>query len=134
MFGPSTDYRDARKAAYQEYVVTSHFNVARVPTTISVQTGAAIGVAFVSAILSVGISLGVNFSKTVRAPHGPDLLQILQKIGRKEIPEDVQPECFEGINTNERPKPGDWIAVWGGECTNKWCKTILTDKHPQILV
>lgn len=116
--GPSTDYRDVRKAAYQEYVVTSHFNVARVPTNISVQTGAAIGVAFVSAVLSLGISLGVNFAETVKAPHGPDLLQILQRIGRQEIPEDVQTECFDGIKSSERPKPGDWIAIWGGECTN----------------
>lgn len=113
VLGPSTDYRDVRKAAYQEYVVTSHFNVARVPTNISVQTGAAIGVAFVSAVLSLGISLGVNFAETVKAPHGPDLLQILQRIGRQEIPEDVQTECFDGIKSSERPKPGDWIAIWG---------------------
>lgn len=89
------------------------------PVNITVQTGAAIGVAFVSAILSLGISLGVNFAETISAPHGPDLLQILQQIGREEIPKDVQTECFDGIKISERPKPGDWIAVWGGECPIK---------------
>lgn len=108
--------------------------MARVPTNISVHTGAAIGVAFVSAILSLGISLGVNFAETVKAPHGPDLLQILQTIGRQEIPEDVQTECFDGIKTSERPKPGDWIAIWGGECTNYKCRAFLINKHLQTLV
>lgn len=108
--------------------------MARVPKNISVQTGAAIGVAFVSAILSLGISLGVNFTETVRAPHGPDLLQIIQQVNRKEIPEDVQTECFGGIKISERPKQGDWIAVWGGECTNQRCGANLINKHLQILV
>lgn len=104
------------------------------PTNISVQTGAAIGVAFVSAILSLGISLGVNFAETVKVPYGPDLLQILQQIGPREIPEDVQTECFDGIKTSERPKQGDWIAVWGGEFTNQRCRAILIHKPLQILV
>ncbi|KAL9044844.1 MAG: hypothetical protein Q9214_002046, partial [Letrouitia sp. 1 TL-2023] len=46
VFGPSTDYRDVRKAAYQEYLITTDFNVARLPTNLSVNTGAALGVAF----------------------------------------------------------------------------------------
>lgn len=95
--------------------------------------GAAIGVAFVSATLSLGISLGINFAETIRAPHGPDLLQILQQIGGEEIPKDIRTECFHGIKISERPKRGDWIAVWGGECTTQKCRTILINKHLPIL-
>ena len=74
MSDPSTDYRDVRKAAYQEYLVTTEFNVARLPTTLSANVGAALGVAFVSAILSLGVSLGLDFTKDKDAPAGPDLL------------------------------------------------------------
>jgi hypothetical protein len=44
VFGPSTDYRDVRKAAYQEYIVTTHSNVARIPQGVQVKEGAALGV------------------------------------------------------------------------------------------
>lgn len=115
VFGPSTDYRDLRKAAYQEYVVANHYNVARLPTKLAAQKGAAIGVAFISAVLSLGISLGVNFAETVKAPQGPNLQQILQKVGHDNIPEDVRSECFDGIAVEERPERGDWIAIWGGK-------------------
>ena len=37
VFGPSTDYRDVRKAAYQEYVVTTDYNVTRIPQGVSVK-------------------------------------------------------------------------------------------------
>ena len=115
VFGPSTDYRDTRKAAYQEYLVTTDFNVARLPTTISTTTGAAIGVAFVSAFIALGISLGSNFANVRSGPRGPDLLDVLSDINRDKFPTDVQEEVFEGINSEERPQPGDWFAIWGGE-------------------
>lgn len=114
IFGPSTDYRDPRKAAYQEYLVTNDFNVARIPGNLSAHTTAAIGVAFVSAVLSLGVSLGVNFAKNVKGPPGPNLQEILRISGRNKIPKDVQEECFDGITTAESPQHGDWIAIWGG--------------------
>ena len=115
VFGPSTDYRDPRKAAYQEYVVTNHFNVAKVPTNLSVHRAASIGVAFVSAVLSLGICLGVNFKETEKGPEGPHLLQILQEVDRRVVPQDIRAECFDGIQSAERPRVGDWFAIWGGE-------------------
>ena len=118
VFGPSTDYRDIRKAAYQEYLVTSDFNIARLPASLSVNVGAALGVAFVSALLALGISLGLNFTNAVDAPTGPDLLGILKEINQDEVPEDVREEAFVGINAEERPQAGDWFAIWGGECQN----------------
>lgn len=117
VFGPSTDYRDVRKAAFQEYVVTTAFNVARLPASLSVNTGAAIGVAFVSALLALGISLGITFSNTRRGPAGPDLLGILKDTDREDVPADVREECFDGFNPEERPEAGEWVAIWGGRCS-----------------
>ena len=117
VFGPSTDYRDIRKAAYQEYLVTTDFNVARAPTGLPVNLGAALGVAFVSALLALGISLGLDFSRVQGAPFGPDILGLLRKSNRDEIPEDVRDECFDGIKDEERPQVGDWVAIWGGKCS-----------------
>lgn len=94
--------------------MANHYNVARLPTKLAAQKGAAIGVAFISAVLSLGISLGVNFEKTIKGPQGPNLPQILQKVGRDNIPEDIQFECIDGIAVEERPTHGDWIAIWGG--------------------
>lgn len=82
--------------------------------------GAAIGVAFVSAILSLGVSLGLDFSDVKDAPAGPDLLAIIKKINRDEVPEDVRDEAFESISDIERPKAGDWFAIWGGKFFSKY--------------
>lgn len=125
MFGPSTDYRDVRKAAYQEYLVTTDFNVARLPAELPVNTGAAIGVAFVSALLALGVSLGLDFSSVTGASKGPDLLSLLRKSDRDEIPEDVREECVDGIKDTERPQKGDWFAIWGGMFTAPVVGSIL---------
>ena len=114
VFGPSTDYRDVRKATYQEYLVTTDFNVARLPAELPVNTGAVIGVAFVSALLALGISLGLDYTSVAGASEGPDLLRLLRKSDQDEIPEDVREECLDGIENAERPQKGDWLAIWGG--------------------
>lgn len=119
VFGPSTDYRDIRKAAYQEYVVTTDYNVARIPKGVSVKTGAAIGVAFVAAVIGLGTSLGVDFSSLAReAPLGPDLYQLVRSVDRSHFPDDVREEVFESIPYDERPTRGEWIVIWGGESRN----------------
>ncbi|OJD36028.1 alkanesulfonate monooxygenase [Diplodia corticola] len=118
VFGPSTDYRDVRKAAYQEYVVTTDYNVARIPHGVPVHTGAAIGVAFVAAAIGLGTSLGLDFSSLARdAPLGPDLYQLVRSVHRSHFPDDVHAEVFEGIPYDERPTRGDWIVIWGGSST-----------------
>lgn len=114
VFGPSTDYRDVRKAAYQEYLVTNDFNVARLPSHLSVNAGAALGVAFISALLALGISLGLNFANVKEGPVGPDLWTVARESSRELIPDDVQDEVYEGITEEERPLSGDWFAIWGG--------------------
>lgn len=113
VFGPSTDYRDVRKAAYQEYVVTTDYNVARIPQGVSVKEGAALGVAFVAAVTALGISFGLDLSNLRNAPRGPDLLQITRQLDPRNVPEDIKNEIFSGIPVHERPQPGDWLAIWG---------------------
>ena len=110
----NADYRDIRKAAYQEYVVTTDYNVARIPSDVSVKTGAALGVAFVSAALALGISLGVDFSRLKNAPRGQDLYELIRAVEERDIPKDVRAECLSNLSRAERPKAGDWLAIWGG--------------------
>ena len=105
--------------------MTTDYNVARVPTTMSPQSGAAIGVAFVAAALAIGISLGVDFANVTGPYLGPNLVELLKELGRNEIEEDVVDECFDSMRAEDRPKPGDWFAIWGGEFPNPLWKAFL---------
>ncbi|KAI5923601.1 quinone oxidoreductase [Camillea tinctor] len=111
----STDYRDLRKAAYQEYVVSSHFNVVKIPPSLSLRSGATIGVAFVATALALGISMGVDFSSVA---NGPDLLKLVKNVDRESLPEDIRAECLDNILPSERALPGDWVIIWGGSSTS----------------
>lgn len=111
----STDYRDLRKATYQQFVVASDFNVVRIPKEITLREGATIGVAFVAASLALGICLGVDFTGL---HDGPDILDLVRQIPEETLPEDIRHECLSGILPAERAKAGDWIAIWGGSSTS----------------
>uniref|UniRef100_A0A093UUL9 Zinc-type alcohol dehydrogenase-like protein C2E1P3.01 n=1 Tax=Talaromyces marneffei PM1 TaxID=1077442 RepID=A0A093UUL9_TALMA len=114
---PSTDYRDIRKAAFQEYAVTTHYNAAKIPSTTSLHSGASIGVAYVAAALALGVSFGLDFGLAQRVP-GPDLRTILKGVNAQDIPEDVRPECLPSSEAGaERVQRGDWIAIWGASTT-----------------
>ncbi len=110
---PSTDYRDIRKAAFQEYAVTTHFNAARIPNTHSAHAAASVGVAFVASVLALGVSLGLDFRSIKECP-GPSLPEVLKRVNKELVPVDVRDECFASRDEDERPKSGDWIAIWGG--------------------
>lgn len=56
--------------------------------------------------------MGVDFSQVT---GGPDLFTLLRDIDESRIPADVRAESLAGIRNKERPKKGDWLAVWGGE-------------------
>ena len=111
---PSTDYRDIRKAAFQEYAVATHFNAARIPSTGCVHTSASLGVAFVASVLALGVSLGLDLSQALSSP-GPNLVELVHRINREEVPLDIHEECFKSSSKAEQPQKGDWIAIWGGE-------------------
>lgn len=117
VFGPSTDYRDVRKAAYQEYVVTTESNVARIPQGVQVKEGAALGVAFVAAQIALGVSFGLDFTKPSTGPAGPDFLQIARSLSPLHVPDDIRGEIYGSISQEERPQPGEWIAIWGASTT-----------------
>lgn len=95
--------------------MTTDYNVARLPASLSINEAAATGVAFVSSLLALGVSLGFNFASVRDAPQGPDLLGLLKGVNRDDVPEDVRDEVFDGIKPEERPQVGDWLAIWGGE-------------------
>jgi len=121
VLSPSTDYRDVRKAAFQEYVISTGYNSARIPRNLPVQICAALGVAFTAAALALGACFGVNYaSQTDAALRRPDLLHSLRK-PQRQLPADIRAECMGGIALPQRAKPGDWIVIWGGE-------------HPSLLV
>lgn len=110
----STDYRDSRKAAYQQFTIVSDFNACRIPPHLTVRQTAPLGVAFVAAALALGICIGLDFSGSPGRPNGPDLLQIVRSLSREALPNDVHAECFEKLERQDRATAGDWIAIWGG--------------------
>ncbi|CAK7265226.1 hypothetical protein SEPCBS57363_001473 [Sporothrix epigloea] len=116
----STDYRDLRKGAYQEYVVASDYNTVRLPQHVSYEAGATVGVAFVAAVLALGVNLGVDFTGV---EDGPDLLKLVRSLSTPtpesiSLPADIRDECFSGISEADRAGPGDWIAIWGASSTS----------------
>ncbi|KAJ5907641.1 Polyketide synthase enoylreductase [Penicillium taxi] len=112
---PSTDYRDIRKAAFQEYAIATDFNAARIPATTSIHASASLGVAFVAAALALGVSLGLDFSQIPQAP-GPDMIDVISHLDKKQISADIHSEVF-AATKSERPKRGDWLAIWGASTT-----------------
>lgn len=116
VLGISTDYRDSRKSAYQEFAVVSDFNACKIPPSLTVTEVAPLGVAFVAGVLALGICLGVDFSKAINSKAaGPDLLKIIRALPQESLAQDIRQECYGGIQIEERPQPGDWIAIWGGK-------------------
>ncbi|KAM0352358.1 hypothetical protein ACHAPU_002023 [Fusarium lateritium] len=111
----STDYRDLRKATYQQYTIASDFNVVRIPKEITVQQGATLGVAYVAAALSLGVCLGVDFTQV---HDGPNILNLVREVPEEALPEDIRGECLNSILPSEGAKAGDWIAIWGGSSTS----------------
>ncbi|KAF2095397.1 GroES-like protein [Rhizodiscina lignyota] len=108
----STDYRDYRKAAFQEFAISSAFNVLRVPETISTETISGMGVAFVTATLSLGVCLGQKFFMK-KSGKELDLCLLAQTQQEHEVPEDVRDVVFNGIPTAERAQIGDWLLIMG---------------------
>lgn len=112
---PSTDYRDLRKAAFQQYSIASTFNTIRLPHNVSAESGSIMGVAFVSAVMALGICMGVSFESV---EDGPDLLKIVRNIDPERLPKDIRKECLENISETDRAKAGDYLVVWGGSSTS----------------
>lgn len=79
--------------------------------------------------------MGLDFVGTNGQPHGPDLLRTVRSLSRESLPKDIRDECFDAIREDERPRPGDWIAIWGGEQLDFSEETVLTKQDlPQRVV
>jgi hypothetical protein len=121
VFSASTDYRDRRKAAFQELTMAPTYNLCRIPAFIGEKSQVAgVAVAFVAAVLAMGVCLGIDFATSGEtSPSGPNLRSILKSVPPTQIPEDVRKESLSSIEDEEIPKRGDWICIWGGESTSK---------------
>ncbi|THY74377.1 GroES-like protein [Aureobasidium pullulans] len=117
VLSPSTDYRDTRKSAFQEYAISTQHNVAKLSQNVTTTHGASIGVAYVAAALALGVSLGLNLPK-VSGQDEADLWEAVRKLPQDAIPIDVAAECLSSIENSERPQQGDWIAIYGGSSTS----------------
>lgn len=113
---PSTDYRDPRKAAYQQYAVARQSNVWRLPPEVPMSKAAATGVAYVAAVLCLSVCLGVELPSLGATPAF-DLLKLVRSLPSDSLPVDIRDECLRGVAEYERPHDGDWIAIWGGSST-----------------
>lgn len=116
----STDYRDYRKAGFQEFAVALSSNVVRIPPTVSTYQVSGIGVAFAAAILSLGICLGLRFPLIHKDSELDllcelDLLLLARCQPKISVPEDVREEVFWSITSGERASKGDWIIIMGGK-------------------
>lgn len=112
MIAISTDYRDSRKGAYQEHVVAKSYNIVRLPSNVSFEQGSTIGVAFVTAVVALGICLGVDFTDV---DNGPDMRQVVEGLNLDSLPKDVHKEIAQQIPSQDRPEAGDWFIIWGGK-------------------
>lgn len=109
----STDYRDYRKAAFQEFATVCCYNAIRIPRQVDSFRVASIGVAYVAASLALGACLGITFPKDRGHRQQFNLLDIANK-HPEDIPDDIADEVFRGISPGSRPVPGEWVLVYGG--------------------
>ncbi|KAI9700152.1 MAG: hypothetical protein M1820_006934 [Bogoriella megaspora] len=110
---PSTDYRDIRKAAFQEYAISTEHNCARVPRDMPIQTSAVLGVAYVTSAIALGICLGLDLSSLGGLFHGPNLRLLLRQVDPNLLASDVKEECLSRIVESDYARDGEWIAIWG---------------------
>ncbi|CAD0082226.1 unnamed protein product [Aureobasidium vineae] len=80
-------------------------------------SAASIGVAYVAAALALGVSLGLKLSG-IPGQDDVDLWEAVRQLPSGAVPVDVVEECLSGIESAERPQPGDWIAIYGGASTS----------------
>ncbi|KAM0748093.1 GroES-like protein [Meredithblackwellia eburnea MCA 4105] len=108
VFGPSTQYRDYRTSAFQQYAVASEFCLAAVPAGATLEQCAGIGVAVVTAFLAISSSLGIP----VRG-FAPRTLS---------VGAEGETDNWGDVVT---PVKGDWILVWGGGSSTGFIATQL---------
>lgn len=116
---PSTDYRDDRKAAFQNYAIAAQHTLCRLPQNVSYSQGAALGVAYVAASVALGVCLGLALPEVtgVKESNPVDIREIVRRQPLQSLPQDTVLEIL-SIKEQERPRVGDWLVIWGGSSTS----------------
>lgn len=71
------------------------------------------GVAYVAAGLSLGVCLGVTFTKGPKKREF-NLLEIARR-RPEDVPDDIIDEVFDALAPCYQAQPGEWLLVYGGE-------------------
>lgn len=108
----STDYRDFRKSAFQEFAIVCCYNAIRIPHSVNPFRVASIGVAYVAAGLALGACLGTSFPRP-RNKRPFNLLDVSQRY-LEDVPDDIAPQIIQGLQPGSRASPGEWLLVYGG--------------------
>ncbi|UKZ95883.1 uncharacterized protein TrAFT101_010695 [Trichoderma asperellum] len=106
-----TDYRDVRKSTFQEYTIVCCYNAIRIPKHVDPFKVASMGVAYVAAGLSLGVCLGVTFTKGPKKREF-NLLEIARR-RPEDIPDDIIDEVFDALAPCYQAQPGEWLLVYG---------------------
>ncbi|KAF1981106.1 GroES-like protein [Aulographum hederae CBS 113979] len=107
----TTDYRDYRKAAFQEFAVAWQHNVCKVPSAIDPLSAASVGVAFIAASFALGISLGITFPSLAEEGQSLDMLSLARSQPIEHIPFNVRNEVLYSLDSGDRPSIGEWILI-----------------------
>lgn len=107
----STDHRDLRKAAFQEYAIVSCYNAIRIPKHVEPFQVASMGVAYVTAGLALGVCLGLTFTKGPKQKEF-NLLENA-RMYPENVPDDIADEVFDAMAPCYQAQPGEWLLVSG---------------------
>ncbi|OTA07369.1 hypothetical protein A9Z42_0082490 [Trichoderma parareesei] len=107
----STDHRDLRKAAFQEYAIVSCYNAIRIPKHVEPFQVASMGVAYVTAGLALGVCLGLTFNKGPKQKEF-NLLENA-RMYPENVPDDIADEVFDAMAPCYQAQPGEWLLVSG---------------------
>ncbi|GAA5929754.1 hypothetical protein JCM1841_002637 [Sporobolomyces salmonicolor] len=96
VFGPSTDYRDYRRSAFQQYAVAAEHCLGLVPDNASFEECAAIGVGATAAALAIASALAIP----------------IRGFAPRQLVAGAEGEL--DLAAPPRPiQPGDWLLIWG---------------------
>ncbi|PTB75014.1 hypothetical protein M440DRAFT_1402580, partial [Trichoderma longibrachiatum ATCC 18648] len=107
----STDHRDLRKAAFQEYAIVSCYNAIRIPKHVEPFHVASMGVAFVAAGIALGVCLGLTFTKGPKKREF-NLLENA-RMYPEDVPDDIADEVFDAMAPCYQAQPGEWLLIYG---------------------
>ncbi|KAL6852110.1 hypothetical protein J3F83DRAFT_570257 [Trichoderma novae-zelandiae] len=107
----STDHRDLRKAAFQEYAIVSCYNAIRIPKHVDPFQVASMGVSYVAAGLALGVCLGVTFAKGPKRREF-NLLENA-RMYPEDVPDDIAEEVFDAMAPCYQAQPGEWLLIYG---------------------